>query len=730
MLKKMLFTILLVVSALMHLGAQKQAVTVDDLYKDYSFRSKGVYGINSMNDGTHYTVLEDGKKINMYEYATGKLVNTLLDVEKAGNKNIKSIQGYTFSPDESKILVFTNYKSVYRHSYTADYYVYDFNSRELNPLSEKGAQQMAIFSPDGNMVAFVRNNNIYIKKFLYNSESEVTTDGKYNEIINGIPDWVYEEEFGFNCAMEWSPQSDELAFIRFDESGVKEFSFPIYQASYPKMDDYALYPGSYTFKYPKAGEANSKVSVHVFNLKNRTTKTMDTGGEGDYYLPRIRWTNQQGRLAIIKLNRHQNQLELLSANSSSTVANVLLTVRNKAYVDESVLDNIVFLPDGKHFIYVGEDDGYNHIYLHAMNGIRVRQLTKGNWDVTGFEGYDDKSKLVYFTSAQDSPMRRNVYSVGIDGKKITKLTTGDGIHSPRFSSGYKYFINTFSNTNTPPVFSVIDNKGKLVRVIEDNSELKAKVAGYDISPKSFFTFTTSEGTTLNGWMVKPLNFDESKQYPVLMIQYSGPNSQQVMDRWGIDWEQVLAAQGYVVACVDPRGTGARGEEFRKCTYMKLGKYESDDQIEAARYLGSLSYIDKSRIGIWGWSYGGFMSSLCLSKSNLFKVGIAVAPVTNWRFYDTVYTERYMRTPQENPSGYDDNSPITHAANLQGRLFLIHGSADDNVHYQNQIEYADKLIISGKQFDMFTYPNRNHSIYGGPVRHHLYTMMVDYLKTNL
>jgi dipeptidyl-peptidase-4 len=394
------------------------------------------------------------------------------------------------------------------------------------------------------------------------------------------------------------------------------------------------------------------------------------------------------------------------------------------------LDNIIFLPDGKHFIYVGEDDGYNHIYLYSMNGIKVRQLTKGQWDVTSFEGYDDKNKLVYYTSAQDSPLRRHVYSVSIDGKKTQKLTSAEGTHSPQFSSGYKYFIDIFSNTTTPTSYTVYDSKGKQVRVIEDNRDLKSKLAGYDISPKEFFQFETKDGIKLNGWMVKPLNFDSSKKYPLLMVQYSGPNSQQVLDRWGIDWEQILAAKGYVVACVDPRGTGARGEEFRKCTYLKLGKYESDDQIEAARYFGDLSFVDASRIGIWGWSYGGFMSSLCLSKSNLFKVGIAVAPVTNWRFYDSVYTERYMRTPNENPSGYDDNSPITHASKLRGRLFLIHGSADDNVHYQNQMEYADKLLISGKQFDMFTYPNRNHSIYGGPVRHHLYTMMIDYLQKNL
>ncbi len=710
--------------------AQSKRVSVDDLYKDYTFRAKGLRAIESMSDGVHYTTLEKGKQINQYEYATGKLVATLLDIDKIEKAAIASIDGYAMAPDESKVLVYGNSKSVYRHSFTADYFIYDFRSRELTPLSDKGTQQLAVFSPNGHMIAFVRDNNIFIKKLLYNTESQVTTDGELNKIINGIPDWVYEEEFGFNCGLEWSPGNDELAFMRFDESGVKEYSFPWYRASFPSMDEFSIYPGTYTYKYPKAGEANSKVSVHVFNVKNRTTKTMDTGGDGDYYLPRIRWTNQPGQLGIVKLNRHQSQLDLLSVNSASTVSKTMLTVRNSSYVGEDVLDNIVFLPDGKNFIYVGEEDGYNHIHLYGMNGIKVRQLTKGNWDVTGFLGYDAKTSQIYYSAAKESPMRRHIYAVSLDGKKSLQLTTGEGTHTAYFSKGYQYFIDDFSNIQTPPVYSVMDNRGKQVRIIEDNKALKERLAEYRLSPKAFFSFITGEGVQLNGWMVKPLDFDPHKKYPVLMVQYSGPNSQQVLDQWRMDWDQVLAAEGFVVACVDPRGTGARGEAFRKCTYLKLGKYESDDQIEAARYLAGLDYVDGQRIGIWGWSFGGFMTSLCMSKSDVFKVGIAVAPVTNWRFYDSVYTERYLRKPVENSSGYDDNSPITHASKLKGRLFLIHGSADDNVHYQNQMEYVDKLVVSGIQFDMFTYPNRNHSIYGGPVRHHLYSMMVDYLKKNL
>lgn len=728
--KKLLLIGMFVLPHLFNVAAQQKSVTVDDLYLNYSFRAKGVRGIVSMNDGIHYTTLENGKKINQYEYATGKLVKTLLDIEKIEQPKLKGIDGYSLAPDESKILVHTNTKYIYRHSFVADYYIYDFRSRELTPLSEKGSQQVATFSPDGNNIAFVRKNNIFIKKLLYDTESEVTTDGVPNKILNGIPDWVYEEEFGFSRAFEWSPNSEELAYIRFDESEVREYAFPLYKASYPAMEEYALYPGEYRFKYPKPGEANSKVSVHVFNMAKRTTKNMDTGGQGDYYLPRIRWTANPAELATMKMNRHQSQMELIISNSASTVSRTIMTIRNKAYIDESVLDNITFLSDGKHYIYVGEDDGYNHIYLYSMNGIMVRQLTKGNWDVTAYLGCDEQNKVVYFASAQESPLRRAIYSVSLDGKKTTKVTQKQGTNIAMFSTGYKYFINIFTNTSTPPVYTVMDSRGRQIRVIEDNKELKSKVDEYRISPREFFSFKTSEGVELNGWIVKPIDFDSNKKYPVLMTQYSGPNSQQVLDSWQMDWDQILAAEGFVVACVDGRGTGARGQEFRKCTYLKLGKYESDDQIEAARYLAGLNYVDGGRIGIWGWSFGGFMTSLCMSKSDAFKVGIAVAPVTNWRFYDSVYTERYLRTPGENPSGYDENSPITHAKNLSGRLFLIHGSADDNVHYQNQMEYVDRLVISGKQFDMFTYPNRNHSIYGGPVRHHLYTMMIDYLKNNL
>jgi dipeptidyl-peptidase-4 len=713
--------------------AQTKQITIEDLTKKGIFSAERIDGLRSMQDGLHYTALEEGgTKIVKYSYKSGKVVEVVFDIEKIKRNpsEVGSIAGYEFSPDETKILVYNNVETIYRRSFLANYYVYDRKYRELVPLEEEGKQQVPAFSPDSYKIAYVRNNNIYLKKLRFGTTSVITEDGEKNKIINGIPDWVYEEEFGYNRAFEWSPDSEDLAYVKFDESEVKQFSFPLYKGAHPTREDYTLYPGQYKFKYPKAGEANSKVSVHVFNVKNRTTKPMDIGDMDDVYVPRLRWSYDPDKLGILKMNRMQNNLELFIANPSSGVANVLLTVREDKFITENVLDNIQFLPDGNHFVYVGQDDGYNHIYLYSMAGIQVRQLTKGEWDVTDYYGYDADEEKFYFQAAKESPLKREVYRVDIDGEEMVRLTPDGGFNAAEFSNHFKYFVNTWSSADSVPVISVYEADGEQVRVVEDNNELAEKLADYEIPQKEFFVFETSEGIQLNGYMIKPLDFDEQKQYPVLMSQYSGPNSQEVQDKWSINWEQYLASNGYLVVSVDGRGTGARGEEFQKSTYMKLGRLESDDQIETARYLNTLNYVDSSRIGIWGWSFGGYMSSICLSRSDLFKVGIAVAPVTNWRYYDTIYTERFMRKPQQNPGGYDDNSPINMADNLSGRLFLIHGSADDNVHFQNTMEYAEQLIQAGKQFDMFVYPNRNHSIYGGNTRHHLYTMMSQYIFDNL
>ncbi len=713
--------------------AQSKQITLEDLTKKGTFSAEKIGGLRSMKDGQHYTALEEeGTKIVKYSYKTGEAVEVVFDIEniKRNPAEVESIVDYEFSPDETKILVHNNVERIYRRSFLANYYVYDRKYRELIPLAEEGKQQVPAFSPDSYKIAYVRKNNIYLKKLRFGTTSAITEDGEENKIINGIPDWVYEEEFGYNRAFEWSPDSEDLAYVKSDESEVKQFSFPLYKGSHPTREQYALYPGQQEFKYPKAGEANSKVSVHVFNVKNRTTKIMDIGEMEDVYVPRLRWSYDPDKLGILKMNRRQNQLELFIANPASGVANVLMTVREDKYITENILDNIQFLPDGEHFVYVGQEDGYNHIYLYSMAGIQLRQLTQGEWDVTQYYGYDEDEELFYFQAAKESPLKREVYSVDIEGEELVRLTPEEGFNTAAFSNHFQYFVNTWSSVDNVPVISVYEADGQKVRVIEDNNELTDKLSDYKIPQKEFFEFETSEGIQLNGYMVKPLDFDEKNKYPVLMSQYSGPNSQEVQDKWSIDWEQYLASNGYLVVSVDGRGTGARGEEFQKSTYLQLGRLESDDQIETARYLNTLNYVDSSRIGIWGWSFGGYMSSICLSRSDLFKVGIAVAPVTNWRYYDTIYTERFMRKPQQNPDGYDDNSPINMADNLSGRLFLIHGSADDNVHFQNTMEYAEQLIQAGKQFDMFVYPNRNHSIYGGNTRHHLYTMMSQYIFDNL
>ena len=710
---------------------QKKNAELADFSHKGTFSAKRAPELRSMNDGIHYTVVEDKKKIVKYAYETGKRVEVIIDLENLRNNSpIDEIGFYQFSPEESRILVYANRENIYRRSFIADYYVIDIQRREIEPLSTLGKQQQATFSPDGNNVAFVRNNNIFLKKLRFGTESPVTTDGVPNSIINGLPDWVYEEEFDLTRAFEWSPDSEEIAFIRFDETNVKEYSLTFYNALDPASDDYSLYPTQQVYKYPKAGEENSKISVHVFNTRNRTTKRMDVGNLNNDYIPRIFWTKTEGQLAIVKMNRMQNQLELFIVNSNSGVGRVIFTDRNNNYVSANVLDDIIFLEDGKHFVYVGELDGYNHIHLYGTDGRKIRQVTTGKWDVTAFYGFDDKKKLFYFQAAVKSPLRREIYSIRMDGSRMTPIADAEGTNNAFFSTSHDYFINRYCNTTTPPIFTLHNSAGKRIRVIENNDDLTHKLNEYNILPKEFFKFTTSEGIELNGWMIKPKNFNPNKKYPVLMTQYSGPNSQSVLDRWQIGWEQYLAYNDILVVCVDGRGTGARGEDFRKSTYMKLGHLESDDQIETAKYLAKQSYVDKNRIAIWGWSYGGFMSALCMSRSDLFKVGIAIAPVTTWRFYDTVYTERFMRRPQENASGYNQNSPLNLAENLKGRLFLIHGSADDNVHVQNTLEYANKLIQADKQFDMFIYPNRNHNINSDNSRKHLYQMKFDYLMRYL
>ena len=709
----------------------QKKIELSDAIGYRTFAQKSISGLRSTNDGLNYTVKEENTKIVKYSYKTGQKVDVVIDLSKIENPGFKEFNDYTFSDDETKILFTTKEESIYRHSYTAEYYIYNLTTKEMNPLSTNGAQQLATFSPDGERVAFVRNNNIFIKSLKFGTENQVTRDGKTNEIINGAPDWVYEEEFSFSKAFEWSPDSKFLAFIKFDETEVQMFNMPMYQGQKPELKEYQLYPGNYSYKYPKAGEKNSVVSVLVYDLKSKSSVTAEVGDDKEQYIPRIKWTADASDLAIMKVNRLQNKVDIVLANPNTGDTRAFFTEKNKRYIDENFYDDFQFLPDNKYIVMTSERDGYSHLYLYDQQGFEVKQITSGNFDVTKFYGYDVVKKIFYYQAAKESPMRREVYFVSLDGKKSGKLSTQSGTNKADFSSGYKYFINYFSNMEIPNLITLHDQTGKLIRTLEDNSKLKELLQTYSLGKKEFFSFKTPDGVKLNGWIIKPASFDPSKKYPVIMTQYSGPNSQQVIDRFSIGWDDYLAQEGFLVACVDPRGTGARGEEFRKMTYMQLGKFESEDQVSAAQYLGTLPFVDKNNIAIWGWSYGGFMAALCMEKgADVFKAGISVAPVTNWRFYDSVYTERYMRTPQENPDGYDENSPLTHADKIKGNYLLVHGSADDNVHFQNTMEFSERMVQAGVQFDMAVYTNRNHGIRGGNTTMHLYTKMTNFLKDNL
>ena len=699
---------------------------------DGRFRAKSVNTPRSMNDGENFSLMPTSKAVVKYNFKTGAVVDTIFSISRLKKSPIKSISGYEFSPNEAKLLVYTNVKYRYRRTFTADYYVYDIKRNELTPLSENGSQEVPLFSPDSRYIAFARENNLYMKKLDFNTEIAITKDGKFGSIINGTPDWVYEEEFEDTRYFEWSPDSKLLAFVKFDETKVPEYSFPLYIDNTKEKGELTSYPSTSKFKYPKAGENNSVVSVCVYDDFYKSIKTVKLGDDNDqdFYIPRIKWTNSPDQLAIFKLNRNQNRLDMLMANPKSLVTKLCLREEDKYYVDYENIDHIRFSSDNLSFIGVSEKDGYRHVYLYGINGVVKTQLTKGKWDVTDVYGFDEKKQVLYYQSAEASPMQRDVYAVDTKGKK-TRLTDGKGTHNASFNSTFTYFVDNASSAETPNIYTLRTNTGTAVKVLESNSAVAADFKSLNLPKKEFFEFTTSENVKLNGWMVKPLNFDPNKKYPVLQIQYSGPNSQQVLDSWKIDWEYYLATKDYVVVCVDGRGTGARGAEFRKCTYQQLTLLETKDQVETAKYLAQQSYIDKDRIGIWGWSYGGTMTLFSMTTGEkIFKAGIAVAPVTDFRLYDTAYAERYMRRPQENFKGYDKSSALLRADKLQGKLLIVHGSADDNVHVQNTMLYVDKLVEADKQFEMQIYTDKNHSILGEQTRRHLYTRMSEFLFKNL
>lgn len=732
---KKLFLLFCLVALTLGIKAQNQ-VTLRDVSRG-TYRASNIYGIKPMLDGQYYTQISpDRKRIVKYSFKTGKQVEAIFDVEKARDCTLKSFDDYIMSPDEKLILIQTKTRSIYRRSFTAEYYIYNVKNNTIEPLSKNGPQQVPLFSPDGFQVAFVRNNNIFLVKLLFgNSESQITKDGEYNKVLNGIPDWVYEEEFGFNRAFDFSADSKMIAYIRFDESQVPMYKFPLYKGMNPEYTEFATYPGEYTYKYPKSGEVNSTVSVHTYDIKSHVTRKMDLPLDKDGYIPRIKFTSDPEKLAIMTLNRHQNRFDLYMANPKSALCKVAIRDESEQYIKEDEYSNTKFYPEN--IVLMSERDGYNHLYLYTIGGNLVKQITKGKFEVKSFLGWDKQSNVFYYTSNEGSPLRTAVYKIDGKGKK-TKLSTRTGTNDAIFSSNYSYYINTFSNISTPTLITINDNKGKELATMLDNKKLKEKIATLTLPQKEFFTFRTAEGVELNGWMMKPANFDATKKYPVIMHQYSGPGSQQVLDRWGIGsfsdagmFEAYMADRGYISVCVDGRGTGGRGAEFEKCTYLFLGVKESHDQVEAAKYLGTLPYVDGSRIGIWGWSFGGYNTLMSMSEgSNVFKAGVAIAAPTDWRYYDSVYTERFMRTPKENGDGYDAGSAIKRAPKMHGSLLLIHGTADDNVHLQNMAEYSEALVQAGVQFDEHIYINRNHGISGGNTRNHLMNRVANFFLRNL
>ena len=704
--------------------AQQKNITLEEIY-DGTFRMQYLDRLHSMNNGKEYAVLNTDrntgtKTLDVYSYKTGEKVNTLINSSEIDG--LDYFIGYTLSADESKALLSTKMRSIYRRSSLGVYYVYDLETKELVQVAEEAIQEPT-FSPDASKVAYGLDNNIYIKDLASGTTTQVTTDGAKNKVINGITDWVYEEEFAFVRAFDWNADGDKIAYIRFDESEVPEFSMDVFGNE--------LYPSKDTFKYPKAGETNATVSLHIYDVTSTETKAVDLSGFQNYYIPRLEWTPEANVLAVQTTNRKQNDVNLLFVDGTSGEAKLILSDKDDAYVD--ITNNLTFLEDND-FIWTSEKDGWNHIYLYDKDGKLKNQVTQGPWEVTSYYGYDPKSKRVFYQSSENGSINRGVYSVKVNGKSKKALAAEAGTNSANFSTDFTYFIKSFSDAETPYVFTLnAADDGDLVRKIKDNQALKDQFADYVISEKEFFTLPIN-GEELNAYMIKPKDFDPNKKYPVFMTQYSGPGSQSVANSWSGGkgyWFQMLAQEGYIIVCVDPRGTGLKGRDFKKMTQKELGKYEVEDQIAAAQALGERDYVDADRIGIWGWSYGGFMASNCIFQgADTFKMAIAVAPVTSWRFYDSIYTERYMTTPQENASGYDNNSPISHVDKLQGKFLLVHGSADDNVHVQNSMRLTEALVQANKQFDWAIYPDKNHSIYGGNTRLHLYTKMTNFIKENL
>lgn len=729
--KSLIVAVFLAATTLQSIAQEYEKLTLEDLYKNHIFRINSVRGLRWMNDGNYYTSLANGKdaqyqNVLKYTTLTGEASDTLIygaELIPEGSDEPISLRSYQFNKEETKVLIPTQVERIYRRSSKAINYIYDLSTNKLSLLADGDKQSYATFSPDSKKVGFVRNNNLFIKDLETNHLIQVTKDGKKNEIINGFADWVYEEELSLSKSFFWSPDGSKIAFLRFDEAEV-----PVYNMQ--KWN--GLYPEDYMFKYPKAGETNSIVTVHIYDLASGKTNEIKIGEEEDIYIARLQWLPVGSTISATRLNRLQNRLDIFHADANSGKAEIVFTDQSETYIDIDQSDDLTYLSDGKSFIISSEKTGFKHLYHYTIDGALITQITDGSWGISDFEGIDQKKNLVYFTSTEVSSIERHLYVTNMKGKKRKKLTTESGVHSVSFSNDFKYFIDSYSSATTPYKTALNHAQGKEVKVLAENSEYQQKTEKYGFAKTEFFKIGIESGDSLNAYIMKPVDFDATKKYPVLMSVYGGPGAQSVMNRWNSNtWHHYLTQQGYIIVCVDNRGTGGKGKDFQHVTYKQLGKYESEDQIASAKYLATLPFIDDDRIGIWGWSYGGYMSSLSLLLGNdVFKAAIAVAPVTNWRYYDTIYTERYLQKPQDNPSGYDDYSPQSHAEKLKGSLLLIHGTGDDNVHFQNAVELQNALIKANKQFDSFYYPDRNHGIYGGNTTLHLYTMMSNFILEKL
>ncbi|MCH5310982.1 MAG: DPP IV N-terminal domain-containing protein [Prevotella sp.] len=702
-----------------------------------AYRPQVMANVDPLDDGESWAqISDDGLRIEKYSFRTGKKVGTMFDASAARGAKISRVDGYVIGPDGSNILIQTETRRIYRRSFAATYYIYNVRNNKLTPLSDGGQQQTPIFSPDGNCIAFVRQNNIFLVKLLYdNAESQVTKDGKFNEIINGVPDWVYEEEFSTNSSMVFTSDSRQICWIKYDESKVKECNLRLYKGVKPELTQYAEYPGAYSYKYPIAGETNSTVTAWSFDIQSRQTRQLQVPMDADGYMPRIVSTKDGANVAIFTMNRHQDCMRIYSVNPLSTVAKLLVEEKTAKYVNEETITKTIFTD--KHILVPAESDGYMHLYLYSLTGTRQRQVCPDKVVIDDVYGIDEATGDIYFSSTMLGATDRQICVARANGT-IARLSGKEGWNTAVFSKNFKYYINNWSDLNTPNVYTLCDSKGKTLATLLDNAALRQKAANDIKGERKLFTFTTSEGVTLNGMMILPKDFNPQKKYPVIMWQYGGPGSQEVRNAWNVGmcdagaiFEHYLAEQGYISVCVDNRGTGGRGAEFEKCTYLRLGELESRDQVEAAIWLGNQSYVDKSRIGIWGWSYGGWNTLMSMSEGRaVFAAGVAVAPPTSWRYYDSVYSERYMRTPKENPSGYDTVNAISRASNLSGALLICHGLADDNVHFRNTAEYTAALVEADKDFRMLTYTNRNHSIVGGNTRNHLYRQIVNHFNDHL